>query len=284
VAAYRPRPVKTPAGSFLQGFRGRAAARVKAEKSVKVKKEHIKKEVLVKKERDEPEPSVRVAAGKTTSKPAPKAPKLPTLKVKKESINGLAESVLEAMASGQKITVVTKYGLRHTCTIIDTTKDQVKFHYESFGDQYDEWLPKTSDRIVEVLERVEVDKPAARSPRPSVLQQLAKPPAPETEELAPRSPGPSEEKKEDCRLLLAMAHSTSSQAPEFTGVNVEESFVQEVDSDDIADGSEPEIIGVDVEDSCSRDLDSKALADDSKECSLPIAQPVNSVVSGIDAE
>jgi len=328
VVAYCPRPVRNKFAKAVMG-------KLKVKKElVKVKKEQIKikKEpgaadspagkrmrckqeppgfISVKKERDEPAGSVRLAATASSSKPRGKLAK--DVAIKKEvKTNGLAESVLKAMAKGQKFSVCTKYGLERVCTVVQVTKEQVKFHYEGFGDQYDEWIAKTSDRIVKQIHQVEAasgatgsavvtQEPqgsASSSSKPNVLQMLAKsasPSEPKNKELnepAPTSPGPSDEKKEDSRLLIAMSLSPSAKAVPSDAVDV-------VDDSDEADdvcmpvvtddskNRELEVVGVDLdnEDSCPEVVDSqKRAAEDSQDCADPVVQRMDSKLMGVDAE
>ncbi|CAK0790021.1 unnamed protein product, partial [Prorocentrum cordatum] len=52
-----------------------------------------------------------------------------------------------AFETGAAIAVVSGTGVERQCTVVDVDAGQVKVHYDGFADDYDEWLPKDSDRI-----------------------------------------------------------------------------------------------------------------------------------------
>jgi len=199
VAAYRPWQEKPIKGKFATALALKSKAKAKAKSKVKKEPGKAVKEepglVTVKKEPGVAElPAAKRAKVKTEvpikqepgSRPVGRPSAAKSLAKPPAKKNELAQSVLQAMEKGQKMAVVTKYGIQQPCTITDTTTDRVKFHYDGFGDQFDEWLDKTSDRIIEVKGE---------------------------DTSAPRSPGPSEEHKEDQRVLLAMSNSPTKPAP-----------------------------------------------------------------------
>jgi len=60
-----------------------------------------------------------------------------------------ASVAANAAVSRQQINVVSSSGKVRSCTIMDTTQELLKIHYNGFDDRFDEWLQKISDRIHE---------------------------------------------------------------------------------------------------------------------------------------
>ncbi|CAK0869424.1 unnamed protein product [Prorocentrum cordatum] len=74
------------------------------------------------------------------------------------------------LAVGAKVTVLSQTGMRRECTVVQVHMDQVKVHYEGFDSSRDEWLPKTSNRIVNNQQQqssqpVQAQPPAGGSPQ-----------------------------------------------------------------------------------------------------------------------
>lgn len=76
---------------------------------------------------------------------------------------------------GDKVLAMSASKARRTCTVLELKGQWVKLHYDGFDASYDEWLDKTSERILEK------EAPAA----PSISENLPAEP-PEGERVAPK--------------------------------------------------------------------------------------------------
>merc|ERR1712107_733146 len=63
-------------------------------------------------------------------------------------MNNLLNSKDKSIDVNDQIMVRSPTGVRRTCTVIEIDGGKVKPHYVGFGSDFDEWLPKTSARIL----------------------------------------------------------------------------------------------------------------------------------------
>jgi len=62
------------------------------------------------------------------------------------------ESEVLSVAVGQQVSIIAPSGKIRTATVIESTADQLKIHFDGFVDRFDEWLPRNSERIVKATE------------------------------------------------------------------------------------------------------------------------------------